>query len=1177
MASEVELERLIVRLMGEGSSYQKMLADATSVTDQLGQEMKRLGGTEAEFSAITARAAAVTNTATEALGRHSFEASRLRGLLTTGRLSVENFNMLMGSLRTTLGPTTAAIVQFNQQIQRGAQVTKSSETIYEAYNRKIAELDKLVDASVISQQTYNRVAEGLNAKLPRTIAFEQQRALALKQAAAAQKQLTDAISQGAAAERQMIGRDQRQMVAQATRAAAEAERELTRVRREGQAITQSVMTATERYSASVANVSRLLQQGAISQQTYNRAVTAAQTALREATTVTSTLGREISRAGLSLRGFGTSWSIYVTAPLTAFLAASTMAGVKMDSLTRGLTAITHSSAKTQKQIIDMLEVAKLPGLGFKEAMEGNIRLQATGFSASLAKRSLLSFGNALATVGKGKADLDGIILALTQISAKGKVMAQEINQLGERVPQIRKIMEQAFGTADTEKIQKMGLSSKDFIEMIVEELEKLPKVTGGALNDLENLADAAFISFSKVGESVLEVLVPAVKFATSLIYDLGDTFVALPGSVRLATIAIVALTAVIGPIAIIAGQATIAIGGLVTAYTALTASAAGTAALFGTILVSSVLAFIAVAGLLIYELTGARAAYQELNTQMKESKRLSDELAMSTATYQQKILDLAASMEGAAKKDFLKSQLEMADKNLAGLKGQLEAAQAELDKHTQTFTGGASTISKWTGEYQTAQRAVEDATLMFKAQDETVQKLNKMLAAAEYPDRLDTIRQQTMLTKETDTYIKSLERKIETLARGEAATKLADLASRHAALGMKFNADQIQMLIDKEEELKAVKAAKTEATKLAKDVDTLTAKLEAQVKAFGGVKYATDIQALSDRGAADTALEAAAGYSKKLDALKKAADLADDVQKLNDKLAAEVKELKSGTESSEIFALSHRGAKDTVLEVARALEIEKKALKEAADLEKDITTFTDNLKAQVMTFGMASEAADIFKFSLRGATDTELTMTRVWADKKKALEDNKKLMEEAKKVNEKFDPKIKFINEYTELNKMLKAGAISTEVFQKATKDLQADLLKAHDKADVRVRFTVEGNEAVRAGSAEFIKMISDVERRSKDVAVLSGLSGAMSEIDAAFTATGGLGAVAGAAPGGGGFFSVAPEDVSSTPVATTISETESDATLNGEKTLTLLGRIADGIDDIADNPGIVLNGMGTF
>ena len=161
-----------------------------------------------------------------------------------------------------------------------------------------------------------------------------------------------------------------------------------------------------------------------------------------------------------------------------------------DSLVRGLKTLDGTAADTQARIELLRDVAKLPGLGFEEAVRGDIRLRSAGLSAKTSEAALRAFGNALATVGGGKEELDGVIMALTQISAKGKVSAEEINQLAERLPQIRGAMKAAFGTSDTEALQKMGISSQVFIEKIVQQFGKLPSVTGGARNAVENFGDS---------------------------------------------------------------------------------------------------------------------------------------------------------------------------------------------------------------------------------------------------------------------------------------------------------------------------------------------------------------------------------------------------------------------------------------------------------------------------------------------------------------------------------------------------------------------------------------------------------------------------------------------------------------------------------------------------------------
>jgi tape measure domain-containing protein len=226
------------------------------------------------------------------------------------------------------------------------------------------------------------------------------------------------------------------------------------------------------------------------------------------------LASAISPVSLSIAGFATAG---ISLALSAVRSAT-----EMDSLKRGLIAVSGSSERAEAQLVRLREVAKLPGLNFKEAIEGSVRLQSAGISAGLAERALRGFGNALATVGKGSAELEGVTRALSQIQAKGKVQAEEINQIAERLPQIRVLMQAAFGTARTEDIQKLKLSATGFLEAITTQLEKLPQVTGGAQTSFENLQDAAFIALTAIGEKALPPLIKVVGDLTKEIEDNGE-------------------------------------------------------------------------------------------------------------------------------------------------------------------------------------------------------------------------------------------------------------------------------------------------------------------------------------------------------------------------------------------------------------------------------------------------------------------------------------------------------------------------------------------------------------------------------------------------------------------------------------------------------------------------------
>jgi tape measure domain-containing protein len=270
----------------------------------------------------------------------------------------------------------------------------------------------------------------------------------------------------------------------------------------------------------------------------------------------ATVQRSIVGAGVA----GAALTAGVTMPLIGIAKNAIQAAATMDSLERGLTAINGGNVeKTTKKLEELRNAAKLPGLGFREAIVGQTNLQAAGIEAGLATRLLKGFGNALATVGKGKAELDGVQIALSQIASKGKVSAEEINQLAERVPQIRKVMEAAFGTADTEKLQKKGIGAQTFLSQIAGGLEKLPPVSGGAQNSFENLADSIDRFNVTLGKSVLPGVIRMMERAEPVVNRVSEAFARLSPTGQNVALAVAGILVVLGPLTLaLAGVALIA-------------------------------------------------------------------------------------------------------------------------------------------------------------------------------------------------------------------------------------------------------------------------------------------------------------------------------------------------------------------------------------------------------------------------------------------------------------------------------------------------------------------------------------------------------------------------------------------------------------------------------------------
>ncbi len=216
--------------------------------------------------------------------------------------------------------------------------------------------------------------------------------------------------------------------------------------------------------------------------------------------------RKLRSSGRRLSDLGDQMTVALSLPLAAAGAAAVKTAGDIESLQLALESQLGSTEAARKELELLRQEALKPGLGFEQAVRGSVSLQAVGFAADKARKIISEFGNGLALAGKGAQELDGVILALTQIQSKGIVSAEEINQIAERLPQIRTLMQAAFGTASSEAIQKLGISSQQFIEGITAQLEKLPRATGGIKNSLENFFDAIKLGAAKFGEAISKAL-----------------------------------------------------------------------------------------------------------------------------------------------------------------------------------------------------------------------------------------------------------------------------------------------------------------------------------------------------------------------------------------------------------------------------------------------------------------------------------------------------------------------------------------------------------------------------------------------------------------------------------------------------------------------------------------------
>ena len=350
-------------------------------------------------------------------------------------------------------------------------------------------------------------------------------------------------------------------------------------------------------------------------------------------------GNSLRSIGQGLSTVGATLSVAVTAPLVALGAASVSAAVQMDSLRRGLTAIVGSSAEAGRQLTRLTEIAKLPGIGFQEAIQGSIRLQAVGFSAQEAERALRQFSNAVALTGGGRDELERVTVQLGQLAAKGKVLSQDLRPIIEAAPAVGRALLQAFGTVNASDIEALGLTTKEFFDALVGQLEQLPRAAAGAKNSFENFRDTLFRAGAAVGEALLPPLIRLVEVAGPIITRLADIFKSLPEPVQVIVVAVGGLVAALGPVLFIVGQLTTGVGRLLVGLGQLNllgllptiknlkllATGALAAAEAEEVLASATAATLAAIGGIVAVVTAAIAAYATYNAFQKDGIALGKE------------------------------------------------------------------------------------------------------------------------------------------------------------------------------------------------------------------------------------------------------------------------------------------------------------------------------------------------------------------------------------------------------------------------------------------------------------------------------------------------------------------------------------------------------------------------
>ncbi|MCE2403266.1 hypothetical protein J4G08_20615 [Candidatus Poribacteria bacterium] len=366
------------------------------------------------------------------------------------------------------------------------------------------------------------------------------------------------------------------------------------------------------------------------------------------------------------------------------------AALKVEGFKASLANLEGDAAAAEKRFAELQKVAQLPGLSLEGAVQGAVHLKNIGLEAGLVDRVLKEFGNSLALVGG--TDLSGALKGLTELVNKGKLTTQDLQQITSRAPQVAQALQSIFNTSNADEIQKQldasGKSVKDFVNILVTELEKGARASGGpTVSAIGNLKDAIFNLKASLGETLL----PAVAAVANVLAGLVNGINSLGSGTKTAIVVVGALVA--GASALVGGFATlgVALAGIKVGLAALGVALAGIKVGLAALSISATAAGVAVKaalgpiGIVVAVVGGAIAAFRALTASKREAAKAAEELKKKQEQELQAIV--AAANQPSGGKAVLDVQINVAKIDLETARKELIDLQTELDKTSKRSVG----------------------------------------------------------------------------------------------------------------------------------------------------------------------------------------------------------------------------------------------------------------------------------------------------------------------------------------------------------------------------------------------------------------------------------------------------------------------------------------------------------
>lgn len=194
-------------------------------------------------------------------------------------------------------------------------------------------------------------------------------------------------------------------------------------------------------------------------------------------------------------------------------------------------ALMGGSQKEANATVKMLEkLAAVTPFDFEGVDKFAKKLTIAGLGGKDLEKNIISVGDAVSVMGGGTEELNGVATALSQMSMKGKVSAEEMQQLAERNIPAYKLLAEGMGVTTSELMKMMqsgDVMSKEALPILIAQMDK---AFGGAMKnnvgsfngDMSTLKDTFKTTMGVLSKPMFEMLKSGISGAIPILNNIKD-------------------------------------------------------------------------------------------------------------------------------------------------------------------------------------------------------------------------------------------------------------------------------------------------------------------------------------------------------------------------------------------------------------------------------------------------------------------------------------------------------------------------------------------------------------------------------------------------------------------------------------------------------------------------------